>query len=211
MSIGFRPKGESGPVYHPERDYAYVTPTLMCSAIDLLETAPSEELKTWKNENFVQPTELEAVAEALARAQQDFVNSADPVTSFEQALNRRDWFAVRYPVRQLLFASIGEVFCAAWFTAVRDVSRVNEESPAAPGMADFSARVRQFVGSEKEISELARQAAASQMRNDILQSRINTLGQQLKELSAALTEKNASTTLPPPVTKSWLSRLLFWK
>jgi hypothetical protein len=211
MSIGFRPKGESGPAYHPDRDYAYITPTLMCAAIDRLETAPSEELKAWKLDHDIQQDEINAAAEALARAQHDFVNAADPVNSFEQALNRRDWFAIRYAVRQLLFASIGEVFCSAWFTAVRDVSRVNEDSPAASGMIDFSARVRQFVGANTAISESERRVNALQMRNDILQSRINTLGQQLKELNIALTEKTAAATLPPPVTKSWLARLFFWK
>ena len=211
MSIGFRPKGESGPAYHPDRDYAYITPTLMCAAIDRLELAPVDELKAWKQANAIDTAAIANAAEALARAQQDFVNSADPVSSFDQALERRDWFDVPYAVRQLLFASVGEVFCAAWFTAVRDVSRVNEDSPAAPGMAEFSARVKQFVGGNSKVPDAELRVAVLQMRNDILQSRINTLGEQLKALTAALTEKTAQTTLPQPARKSWRSRFFFWK
>ena len=36
-NIGYRPKGDSGPLYNPERDYAYITPTLMRQAIEKLD------------------------------------------------------------------------------------------------------------------------------------------------------------------------------
>ena len=210
MSIGFRPKGEAGPTYHPDRDYAYLTPTLMCAAIDRLEIANDEELALWKKEHQIDDNEIAEAAEALARAQRDFVNAADPVKSFQQALARRDWQDIRYPVRQAIFAAVGEVFCAAWFTAVRDVSMVNEEPAAAVGIADFTARVKQFVaGSSGRAIIVDNRVAALQIRNDILQSRINTLGEQLVKLNEQLTaQKLPATVTQPP--KCWWSKFLFW-
>lgn len=209
MSIGFRPKGELGPAYHPDRDYAYLTPTLMCAAIDRLELATDEELNAWKATHQIATDELVAVAEALARAQRDFVNAADPVKSLQQALDRRDWHDIRYVVRQALLASIGEVFCAAWFTAVRDVSLLNEESPAAAGIADFATRVRQFAADTGHARIADNRATVLQLHNDVLQSRINTLGEQLKKLTEQLTAQKASVTVTPP-PKAWWAKFLFW-
>jgi hypothetical protein len=199
MSIGYRPKGESGPVYHPARDYAYVTPTLMAAAIASMESKnTSEEVQAWKLETGITDDEIGLAAEALARAQRDFVNASDPVTSFEQALNRRDFTDIRYPVRQFLFAAIGQAFCAAWFTAVREVSRVNEESPAAPGMADFTATVQGFFGykSTPEAKQLT--IANLQLKNDVLQSRMRTLYAEYQVLQEKLAEaqKKMQPTVP---------------
>lgn len=187
-SIGYRPKGDSGPLYHPDRDYAYITPTLMRLAIERLETGSlSDEAKAWQAEHNITSDELVTLAESFARAQRDFVNAADPVSSFEQALNRRDWFDIRYEARQFLFAVIGEVFCAAWFTAVRDVSHVTEASPAAPGMADFISTVRAFVdASDSGPSAAHARAADLQLRNDVLQSRLNVVYARVRELEAAV-------------------------
>jgi chaperonin cofactor prefoldin len=187
MSIGYRPKGESGPAYHPDRDYAYVTPTLMAAAIAGMEAGDLPlEIQNWKTENNITEEEVGAAAMALARAQRDFVNAADPVTSFEQALARRDFLDVRYPVRQFLFASIGRVFCAAWFAAVREVTKVNEESPAAGAMADFIATVHGFFG-HKHTPEARDVAIAElQLRNDVLQARAQTLYAEYVKLQEQL-------------------------
>lgn len=212
MSIGFRPKGENGPAYHPDRDYAYLTPTLMCAAIDRIEIAADEELTAWKQEHRITEPELAEAAEALARAQRDFVNAADPVKSLQQALDRRDWHSIRYVVRQTLLASIGEVFCAAWFTAVRDVSMINEEPAAAEGMADFTARVKQFVAGSSGRAIIADSRAATlQIRNDVLQARINTMAAQLANLNSQLTEQKSSVTVTPAPPKTWWAKFLFWK
>lgn len=215
MTIGYRPKGESGPAYHPDRDYAYVTPTLMKSAIERLDDkALSEEASAWKSENNISEAEIIAVVDALARAQRDFINAADPVTSFEQALARRDFFDVRYPVRQFLFAAMGEVFCAAWFKAVREVSKVGEPSPAEPAMADFSAAVQAFVRKPGCPSlEGAVAIAQLQMRADVLQARNNALYAQLQKLAQQLAEKEKTAT-PPDDKKTfaavdWLAPLYY--
>lgn len=144
-SIGYRRKGDNTPLYNPERDYAYITPTLMRIAIETLDAKDPPERAAWRIDHGVKQVDIVQLAEALAKAQNDFVNAADPVKSFEEALNRHGFFNFNYEIRQYLFSAIGEVFCAAWFKAVREVSTVNEESPAAADMARFTAAVRDFV------------------------------------------------------------------
>lgn len=211
MTIGYRPKGEAGPAYHPDRDYAYITPTLMKAAVERLEdSALSDEAREWKKANNITAEDINAVVEALARAQRDFITAADPVRNIEQALARRDFYDVRYPVRQFLFATIGEVFCAAWFTAVREVSRVNEESPSAAGMADFMATVRSFVGAAGKTVAANVAVADLQLRNDVLQSRLLAVYARLQSLEqAAITPVAADVE---PVKKSgWFRFPRLWK
>jgi hypothetical protein len=146
-NIGYRKKGDSGPLYHPDRDYAYITPELMCGAIDRFIAAAAQfpEEQAWRAEHNITDEELAAAAIALAQAQKDFVNADDPVKSFDEALNRYNFKSVRLPVRQFLFSVFGFIFCAAWFKAVRDVSIVGEESPAQDGIASFAATARVFA------------------------------------------------------------------
>lgn len=189
-SIGYRQKGDNGPLYNPERDYAYVTPTLMVRAIENLDPAArTREACAWYEEHNISQDEIVKIAEALAAAQRDFVNGADPVRTFEQALNRRDFFAFRYPVRLALFAAIGEVFCAAWFKGVREVSVIGEESPAAAGMARFAATVVEFAARNGTPTYNANfMAEHLKMANDVLQTRLNVVYKELQDTQAKLNE-----------------------
>lgn len=181
-SIGYKKKGDSGPLYNPERDYAYITPTLMRVAIENLDTAIKN------HPDSITTDEVIRIAEALADAQRDFVNAVDPVSSFEQALRRHGFYDSRPCVQQLLFATIGEVFCAAWFKAVREVSAVGEESPAGEDMARFSATVRSFAAhNQRPWYDAPHMAEHMRMLNDVLQARINELGAQLVETQKRLT------------------------
>jgi hypothetical protein len=191
-SIGYRQKGDSGPLYNPERDYAYITPTLMTRAIENMDIgALSAEALDWYAKNNITDDDVNKIAEALATAQRDFVNASDPVASFEQALARRNFVEFSYPLRQVLFAAIGEVCCAAWFLAVREVSVVGEESPAQTNMARFTSTVKEFAarhGAPKYDADFA--ADHLRMRNDVLQTRLNALYKELEatreKLAAAL-------------------------
>lgn len=167
--IGYRMKGDSGPLYNPERDYAYITPTLMRQAIERLEANDDVNRAKWRAEQNITTEEIVAAATALAGAQRDFVNAADPVSSFDIALNRHDFFSFRYVVREYLWAAIGEIFCAAWFVAVREVSVVGQESPAQTDMARFTAAVREFANKNKSTTYDANfMAEHLRMLNDTL-------------------------------------------
>lgn len=182
MTIGYKEKGSSGPLYHPERDYAYITPTLMKQAIENLEAPVQAEVKQWKETNDITEAEIIAASTALADAQRDFVNGADPVSSLEQALNRRDWFAVRLPVRLYLLSTIGEVIVGAWFKAVREVTEVGEESPAQNEMCRFSATVREFTARAGAPSIDASSTAENLLfQNDLLRARLALLGEQYRQ------------------------------
>jgi len=179
--IGFRKKGDTGPMYNPERDYAYITPTLMRSAIEKLETDNSLAVTKWREQEKITAEELNAAVAALANAQRDFVNAADPVASFEQALMRHNFYDCRHAVRQYIFATIGEVFCAAWFKAVREVSIVGEESPAQNDMARFCATVREFVNKNRGVTHDANFVAEHlRMQQDVLRAREQVLVAELR-------------------------------
>jgi hypothetical protein len=183
MTIGYKQRDTHGPLYHPERDYAYITPTLMKQAIENLEAPTDLDAKQWKELNDITQAEIVAAAEALADAQRDFVSGADPVETLEQALNRRNWPLLRYPVRQYVLSMIGEVVLGAWFKAVREVTQVGEESPAQNEMCRFSAAVREFANrTGAPVIDASSTADVLLFRNDVLQTRLNALHQELLQL-----------------------------
>jgi hypothetical protein len=211
-SIGYRQKGDSGPLYNPERDYAYITPTLMVRAIENLDPAAlTGDAANWYKEHNISQDEIVKIAEALAAAQRDFVNGADPVSSFEQALNRRDLFAFRYPVRLALFAAIGEVFCAAWFKGVREVSVIGEESPAAGNMARFASAVIEFAARNGAPTYNANfMAEHLKMMNDVLQTRLNVVYKELQDTQAKLETCSAALTPKEQVQPSLWRQVVAW-
>jgi hypothetical protein len=165
----------------------------------------------WRQANNITAEEVVKVAEAVADAQRDFVNAADPVKSLTQALARRGFYDLRFPVRQLLFASIGEVFLGAWFKAVREVSCVGEESPATADMARFAATVREFVRRHGGLSYDANHMAEHmRLYSDVLQSRINELYKEVQRLTAELRtaqKEVANLTAQQPAAKSIIERI----
>lgn len=222
--IGYRKKGDSRPMYNPERDYAYITPTLMRMAIERMDLNSDADpaAAAWLAHNGVSQTSIVLVAEALADAQRDFVNASDPVNSFEQALRRHDFYSLPYATRLWLFANIGTVFCAAWFKAVREVSNVFEASPAQEDMARFSAAVRQFAAGDPDKAKVTADCRADvlQMENDVLQARLDSatgLTEQLiRELRQCREAKNAvisevcQPAAVPTASESALTRLKLW-
>lgn len=145
MTVGFKPKDGNGLYYHPERDFAYITPTLMKQAIENMSAPEQPEYLEWKKANNITEAEINFAAVALADAQHDFIDGADPVSSLQQALQRRKFFDLRTSVRLYMMAMIGEVMVGAWFKGVREVTQIGEESPAQNEMCRFSAAVREFT------------------------------------------------------------------
>jgi hypothetical protein len=180
---GFRPQGSTGPKYNPERDFAYITGTLLKAAIENLDIkALSTEAKHWYEQNNITEAEIISVVDALSKAQNEFVKAYEPVPSLEAALRRHRFYDIRYPVRQFLFAAIGEVMCGAWFTAVREVSNVGFESPAQNDMARFASAARDFCR-RLGAPTLDEQVTLDVLRfqNDVLQTQISMLLHQLSE------------------------------
>lgn len=211
MSIGYRKKGDNSPLYNPERDYAYITPTLMRVAIERLDANETPEKELWRKEQNISETDIVAVVEALAAAQRDFVNGADPVNSFENALMRHGFFNSRYAVQQFVFATIGETFCAAWFKAVREVSAVGEESPAQTDMARFCAAVRDFANKHKSpIYDAHFMAERLRMMVDVLRAREEDMRANLRAAAIeSVTQAKTIERLQAELNKpSLLSKVL---
>jgi hypothetical protein len=202
--IGYRLRGSDGPMYNPERDYAYITPTLMRLAVEKAANDSVEEIQRWREQHEITAEEVVRLSESLARAQRDFINANDPVSTFEHALARHEFYNHRLCVRQLLFATIGEVCCAAWFKAVREVSLVGEESPAQVDMARFTATVREFaLRSDVDTYNPNYRAELLQFKNDVLQTRVNALGAQVQKLQQDLQNCQQATQPNQSQKKRW--------
>lgn len=197
--IGFRRRGDTTPMYHPERDFAYITPTLLRVAVERLEDTTDARKTQWRADNGITQPMIAKIVEALANAQADFVNAADPVSSFTAALERHGFYKFGYDLQQYLLATVGEVMLSAWFTAVREVSVVGDESPAAVDMAKFSATVREFCVANKlpmyDANYLAEYRGA-QLRD--MTFRLNTLQKEY----AALQQRHKEFVEARPPQKS---------
>jgi hypothetical protein len=100
----------------------------------------------------------------------------------------------------VLFAAIGEVCCAAWFLAVREVSVVGEESPTQSNMARFVSTVKEFAARHGAPAYDADFAADHlRMRNDVLQARLNVL---YKELEIAREKLAVTAVAVAPVVQT---------
>lgn len=206
-AIGYRQQNSTGPHYHPERDFAYITPTLMRQAIENMSIPPHPELAAWKAANGVSEAEIILAATALADAQHDFVNAADPVSSLHQALQRRKYFDLPLPVRLLMQAMVGEVMIGAWFAAVREVTQVGEESPAQNEMCRFSSAVREFVAAQGAPTINAVSTAETVLaRHQVLRDKYEELRRECAELrrcNATLAKAEANLRSIP----RWILRL----
>lgn len=191
-TVGYRRRGDDGVFYHPERDYAYITPELMCGAVSKLmaDVANYPDEKAWCDEHGISIEAIAAASVRLALAQKDFINSQAPVASFEAALSRHGFDTVPFAVRQFLFYTFGYIFCAAWFRAVRDVSIVGQESPAQEGIATFAALARKFAGAaaadDDQLRELDIACERLELQNTVLQTKLDKLADTNVQLNRKL-------------------------
>lgn len=146
-TVGMRPKGSDGPKYHPERDLAYITPTLMAQAMStLVIDRMRPELQEFAADHNVTQEDLNWAVVQFAEAQQLYVSLATPVESAHEALSNKQFFNASLATRLLITAAIGEAVTGAWFVSVRDVTRVDQDSPAITQMAEMLQAARSVAG-----------------------------------------------------------------
>jgi hypothetical protein len=139
-TTGMRPKGSDGPLYHPERDLAYITPTLMANAMGtLVLDSMRPELKDFAQSSCISQESLNKAVESFAKAQQLYVSTEKRVESAKEALELTGFYHLPLNLRMLLTSAIGEAVAGAWFVSVRDVTRVDQDSPAITQMAEMLA------------------------------------------------------------------------
>lgn len=142
-ATGIRPKGSDGPMYHPERDLAYITPTLMANAIGtLVLDSMRPELQAFAKSSCISQESLNTAVESFAKAQQLYVSTTDRVESAKEALEMTGFYQLPLSLRMLLMAALGETVAGAWFVAVRDVTRTDQDSPAITQMAEMLAAAK---------------------------------------------------------------------
>lgn len=142
MSIGFRPKGGDGPNYSPQRDLAYITPTILAKAMDALD----ESCWTAKQRDYFDSVGLTgaAIGEAidkLAESQRFFVEAVD-VQDHVAALKAAGFVDCDPRAQDVVMAAIGNAVTAAWFHAVREVTRMGEVPFSAEGTSLYMANAK---------------------------------------------------------------------
>lgn len=139
MPMGFRPQGGDGPMYSPQRDLAYITPTIMQGAMARLD----EQNWTANQREYFESVGLTAQAlgqavEALAESQRFFVEASDTLDYLEAL--RHGGFTLCAPVAQdVVLAAVGQALVAAWFHGVREVTRLGDVPFSAEGTSMYMA------------------------------------------------------------------------
>lgn len=189
MPAGYKPQGSSLP-YDPQRDIAYIGPTLIKTALDVLFmdrlTANPQMAMFIEQHNITQEQINDAVV-AIAEAQKDFVSvvEADKVKTPYEALQRLHFFDYPLPLRLLVFGCVGECLFGAYFQAVRDVTFMNEDSPASKEIAHLLYAARTMAGKDP---------TGENIKVDEYGARIIELQQQLQNRDAKITELEQEKT-----------------
>lgn len=129
MPVNMRPPGAAGPMYAPERDLAYIAPTLLRAAIVSLDPPnilPS--LRAYMDQHGVTDADLAKAINAIAEAQTLFVGTLD-VRSPYDALQAAGFLDLSGAIQGVVLAAFGRVLLGAWFQAVRDTTHI-EDAPA---------------------------------------------------------------------------------
>lgn len=123
-----RQPGGDGRWHSPDRDLAYAWPCLTQAALDQLAPA---NWKPWFEEYFKFAGVTEADIGAAAAAYAKFFGNvcAPGVDTPRQALERAGWFDLKPAAQVALFMKLGQVATMAFFTAIRDVTPLNEAPP----------------------------------------------------------------------------------
>lgn len=112
------------PHYSPERDLAYVGPSLLGMAIRAIDDQlESPHFKKWCKHYKVTLEDIKQGAEILGKAAYQLDK---PVT---QVLTDLGFFKLKPPVRAFFFTKLGEVTLAALHHAVMDVSIAGSTPP----------------------------------------------------------------------------------
>ena len=137
MPLNMRPPGAEGPMYAPERDIAYIAPTLLRAAINSLEPSRMPApLRAFLADQGVTDAQLAAAIEKIAEAQSLFVGTID-VRSPYDALNAVGFLDTPQAAQAIIFAAFGKALIGAWFQGVRDVTHLQDAPLTQPDIVRF--------------------------------------------------------------------------
>jgi len=133
-------------LYAPQRDLAYLFPAAVREAFNSLDKA------NWMGYYAELLTQHGITEEMLGEGVKRFVSAfnffvGDPaVRTFDDALDRTQFFAVPNLVRIMIFERLGEVMSVGFFLAVRDTARFGENPPQTEELAGMVKAIHDFVG-----------------------------------------------------------------
>lgn len=141
-----RPEGQPNALaYSPQRDLAYLFPAAAREAFESLDR------QNWMG-YYASLLEKHGITEEmLGEGVRRFMEAfnffvGDPsVQSFDDALERTEFFAVPPLVRIMIFERLGEVVTVGFFIAVRDTTWRGQVSPQAHELGGFVAAAKSFV------------------------------------------------------------------
>lgn len=113
-------------MYAPERDLAYVAPTLLRAAIDSLDPQRiTPSLRSYMIRHEITDEQLADAIQKIAEAQALFVGTLD-VTTPHEALEAVGFLDVHNDVQGVVLAAFGRVLLAAWFKSVRETTHIQD-------------------------------------------------------------------------------------
>lgn len=147
MTSQYRPAGSTGPMYSPERDLAYLGPTVLLAGIESLDqTRLSKEMESFLlNDLGLTHGEIAAAISAYAESQRYFIGVPDVITT-SQALQAGGFTRLPLTAQQVVLAAIGGAVTGAWFKAVRDTTKVGELPHSMDEMFRFYQAAKQVAG-----------------------------------------------------------------
>ncbi len=190
MSLDYRPRGSDGPMYNPERDLAHITPTVMMAAFTALDTENQlPHVRELLEEHRIDQEQLGEAAVKFVEAQRTFVYTSG-ITNPLDALKLSGFADLPSVVQDVVFASIGRILTGAWFYAVRRVTIVGDETPAAEDVARMISCGREVArqGGYTDIPAVPDEAELEYLRHRVA-AMSTKLEQQRERLEVLETEK----------------------
>lgn len=164
--LQLRPAHGDGPAYSPQRDLAYVYAPAMREALRALDQEHwSDELAAVVQTLGCNEEDISAAVIALLEAHKQFVNVAG-IASANDALIRANWYDQHPGARYLIYGRLGEVMLGGFFLALRDVSKIADESAQQREIAEFIAEGRKVAGLLDPSEEIDWQMAADVIKED---------------------------------------------
>lgn len=132
-------------MYSPERDLAYVGPTVMRAGIDSLEQLlKSDDIRDMLTLHGCDASHVAGAVQAYAESQSLFVGTSDVLTTGE-ALQAGGFATQPLIAQQLVLAALGAALTGAWFKAVRDTTHIGEVPEGEGDMFRFYRAAREVV------------------------------------------------------------------
>lgn len=200
-----RPRGGDGPVYSPQRDLAYIYAPAMREAITALDEVNwSEPIRELVSKLGITEDDIGEAVRRLTEAHAHFVNDPEVQTP-NDALNKTGWYDLPAACRYLIYGRLGEVMLGGFFVALRDTSRLADESAQ-------SREIAEFIAAGREVMERSSGAAPRRPDESQLLTEVRKLEAQLRGVQLALVQAHKLCADHQAAVNRWRTHVtLAWR